>query len=567
MFTRIGCFAGQHDLRLVMLAGTICLLAAFTAIRLLRYAGAAVGPCRRGWLVVAAVSSGSGIFATHFIAMLAFEPSIPSGYDVNLTILSLLFAIGLTGAGLRIALAGTAEAPWVGGLAGGLGIAAMHYTGMAAFEVTGNLSWNPAIVFGSIVAGIVLTAVALAIAVRFHSTASHLGSAAILTLAICAHHFIGMAAVTITESPQASLSPNAMRSEALAGAVALVSITVLVLTALAYGLSRREQRRALCELARMHGLANAAVEGLIVIADRRIVTANVSFGRLAGVRIENLPGMLLTQFLTEPGSYARLLSAMEQPVELSLCSANSEAIEIEAILRQIDYAGRPHHALAVRDIRERKRAERRIHYLAHHDALTGLLNRGAFNAKLDRAVTVAVETAVPIAVLYLDLDRFKAVNDLFGHAAGDAMLERVAGCVTAVLGADQAMARLGGDEFAILMVGRIDAAAAERLATNILAAVESQTSGTSAGAIVGVSIGIALCPKDAVEGQILMGHADTALYRAKADGGGTYRIFEPEMGHRHPRAPRHGTRSRIRPGARANSTSSTSGRSRPRAAS
>lgn len=530
MLTFIGCFAEQHDLRLVALAAFICTIAALTAIRLIRHAGTVTGRARLTWLVVAAISSGSGIFATHFIAMLAFAPNIPSAYDIGLTVLSLGFAVGLTGLGLRVALAEGRRAPWLGGATVGLGIAAMHYTGMAAFEVTGHLRWNPATVLASVVVGGVFSAVALAVAIRFRSIASHLCSAGILTLAICAHHFMGMAAVTITANPLTPLSPDAMPSGWLAGAVAVASLTVFVLTATAYALSLREQHRALSEMMRMRGLANAAVEGLVVVDDQRIVTANISFGRLAGVAVETLTGMPVETFLTEPGAWKRLASAMGQPVELSLRDGAGAPIAIEAILQRIDFAGKPHHALALRDIRERKHAERHIQYLAHHDALTGLLNRTAFNALLDRAVAASVETGDSIAVLCLELDRFKDINDLFGHAAGDAMLDRVARCVSGLLGPDQSMARLGGDEFAILMAGRTGPVAAEALARAILAALASQTADRSADAIVGVSIGIALCPQDAVDRQGLMSHADTALYRAKAEGRGTYRIFESEMG-------------------------------------
>jgi len=123
--------------------------------------------------VVAAISSGSGIFATHFIAMLAFEPSIPSAYDSGLTVLSLVFAIGLTGLGLRIALSETPRASWLGGVVVGFGIAAMHYTGMAAFEVTGRLRWDPAFVFASILIGELLSAVAVSIAGRAPHSPRH----------------------------------------------------------------------------------------------------------------------------------------------------------------------------------------------------------------------------------------------------------------------------------------------------------------------------------------------------------------------------------------------------------
>src|ERR1700738_2506380 len=127
------CIATDHDLKLVALAALICVLASFAAINLLRHARKSGGRMRGVWLVVSAISTGFGIWATHFVAMLAYAPGIPSGYNVILTILSLVAAVLLTGAGLAVSLAPNwRHGPWVGGAIVAGGIAAMHYTGMAA---------------------------------------------------------------------------------------------------------------------------------------------------------------------------------------------------------------------------------------------------------------------------------------------------------------------------------------------------------------------------------------------------------------------------------------------------
>ena len=201
---------------------------------------------------------------------------------------------------------------------------------------------------------------------------------------------------------------------------------------------------------------------------------------------------------------------------------------VELILRPIVFAGRPHHVVAVRDLQARKEAEQHIHYLAHHDALTSLPNRSHFNGRIDQEIA-ALTSGESLAVLCLDLDRFKEVNDLFGHAAGDTVLQTVASRVTAVLSERQMMARLGGDEFAILMPGVANPAAASRLAETVLEALRT-TSDTPETNSISTSIGIALCPDDATDRQALLTHADTALYRAKTEGRNTYRFFEARMG-------------------------------------
>ena len=155
------CIAYAHDLRLVGLAAVICVVASFAAINLLHHARKSRGQMRLVWLTVSAISTGFGIWATHFVAMLAFTPGIPSGYNIALTILSLVAAILLTGAGLAMSLIPNWRAgPWVGGAIVAGGIAAMHSTGMAAFEIAGVILWDHVLVVASIVLGAAIGAVA-----------------------------------------------------------------------------------------------------------------------------------------------------------------------------------------------------------------------------------------------------------------------------------------------------------------------------------------------------------------------------------------------------------------------
>jgi diguanylate cyclase (GGDEF)-like protein len=203
---------------------------------------------------------------------------------------------------------------------------------------------------------------------------------------------------------------------------------------------------------------------------------------------------------------------------------------VELIQRTVDLGGKPHRAIAVRDLRARKEAEKNILFLAHHDALTGLPNRSSFNKKLDQEIEAALSSGRRLAVLCLDLDRFKEVNDLFGHAAGDRALQAVAKRLGAVLDDNQMMARLSGDEFAIILPGISNPSVAGRIAETLLEALQVGDEGGDANHPIATSIGIAICPDDGKERQALLSHADTALYRAKNEGKGTYRYFEAAMG-------------------------------------
>jgi diguanylate cyclase (GGDEF)-like protein len=215
-------------------------------------------------------------------------------------------------------------------------------------------------------------------------------------------------------------------------------------------------------------------------------------------------------------------------LETELRDSGQANIPVEVIFHSVSYGTRPHYAVAVRDLRARHRAEGQIRYLAHHDPLTGLANRASFHRHLDQEMKRAKSTGAKLAILCLDLDRFKDVNDCFGHAAGDSMLVNVARLVTSALDEGHQLARLGGDEFAI--IAECDhAVSAGLLAERVLEELRRDNA-DGAGPLIAMSIGITIFPDDAVERDLLLSYADTALYRAKAEGRGTYRFFEQKMG-------------------------------------
>jgi diguanylate cyclase (GGDEF)-like protein/PAS domain S-box-containing protein len=523
------CIATAHDLRLVGLAAVICTLASLAAINLLRHARQSTQRMQNVWLAVSAISTGFGIWATHFIAMLAFSPGIPSGYNIFLTSLSLVAAILLTGAGLAISLLPDwRPGPWLGGAIVAGGIAAMHYVGMAAFEIQGFIVWDPMLVIASIVVGGALGAVALPVGLHGTEEKWKIAGAALLTLAICSHHFTAMGAATIVPDPTVRVPDVALPAGWLAVGVALASTMIIALALAGVVLDVLDQRRSEREANRMLGLANAAVEGLLVCDGNAVVTVNTSFAQLAGASPKHFAGATLDTCFPDELSRKRLLATLNQPVEICLRRNDGALIPVEAIVRQIEFAGGPHQVIAVRDLRARKEAEQHIRYLAHHDALTALPNRRHFNEQIDREIA-GLPPGMKLGVLCFDLDRFKEVNDLFGHAAGDNVLQAVAQRIAPLLGKDQVMARLGGDEFAILLPKLASPEIAGRLADDILEALRIKGGADGVDAI-SASIGIAICPDDAPDHEALMTCADTALYRDKTEGRATYRFFEAGMG-------------------------------------
>ena len=531
MLTVYDCIVTAHDLRLVGLAAVICALASFTAISLLHHVHGSTGQMRLIWLAVSATSTGFGIWATHFIAMLAFSPGLPTAYNVVLTILSLVCAIFLTGAGLAVAvISNWRAAAWLGGAIVGGGIAAMHYTGMAAFEIQGRIVWDPVLVATSIALGGLIGAVSLPVGLRSDALKWKILGALLLTLAICSHHFTAMGAAAIIPDPTVEFSAIALPSGWLAIAVALASSIIILLSLAGVALEMRDRRRGELEFDRMQGLANAAFEGLLVCEGDAIVTVNNSFARLVGSPAESMTHVKLEQCFPDEGTRLKLFERPNEPIEGELLHADGARRPVELLLRTVDYGGKPRHAIAVRDLQARKQAEQHIRFLAHFDSLTGIPNRSTFNKQLDQEIASALDKRRGLAVMCLDLDRFKDVNDLFGHAAGDAALKGVAKRITAVLRDGQMLARLSGDEFAIIVPELSNPEAAGRIAENILEVLQAPNEDPDADSPISTSIGIAICPNDATERQALLSHADTALYRAKNEGRGIYRFFEASMG-------------------------------------
>ena len=193
------------------------------------------------------------------------------------------------------------------------------------------------------------------------------------------------------------------------------------------------------------------------------------------------------------------------------------------------YNGERLRMTIVRDLRDRHAVQARIHHLAHHDTLTGLPNRNAFMEYLDHLMIGARESGNLIALLFIDLDHFKRVNDSLGHLVGDTLLRTVAARITARLRATDVVARFGGDEFMVLLPQIAHRGDVEEVAQKLLKAIETPLHAEGRPLSVTASAGIALFPEDGASPDQLIKHADTAMYLAKARGRAQYRFFDPAM--------------------------------------
>ena len=525
------CITQDHDLVLVAVAAVICAIGAHTTFVQLDFARAGGGRHRLRWGAVAAVTTGVAVWATHFVAMLAFDPGVPAGYDLGGTMVSLLLPILAGMAAFAVALQPDAAGwrPVVAGVLISGGVALMHYTGMAAYDVAGLVIWDPGAVVASLVLGLVPTVLALRIGLAARGAGGRLGAAALLALGICALHFTGMSSVTILPETGAEAPPGAVTRERLAVLVGFAAFCLLVASLGAALLALRARRALDAEAERFRALVDAAVEGLLICDGGRIVETNASVQALLVRDAAALAGLALAALLPEDAIREALLAPEGTTTETEIADAAGAPIAVELVSRRILHHGRPHQVIAVRDLRERRRAEERIRFLAHHDPLTRLPNRAGFAERLERLMQVPGRPPAPFALLALDLDRFKAVNDTLGHAMGDALLVKATARLRAAIHAEDVVARLGGDEFAVVQFAPGQPEAATELAQRLIDLLSRPFLIDGQVINIGTSVGIALHPNDGAGIDALVRCADLALYRAKQEGRGTYRFFESDM--------------------------------------
>ena len=276
MLRVLNCLGTQHDWRLVILAGLVCIMVSGVAVSLFNRARALRRSARFGWLLTAGFATGSGVWATHFIAMLAFDPGFTIAFDVGLTVLSLLVAIAVTAIGLGIAIYGGPRwSALAGGAIVGGGIACMHYLGIAAVQMPGEIVWAADLVVASIVISVVFGAVALELASRSKTKRDSIFAASVLSLAIVSHHFVAMGAVGVVPEYAHEVDPAALAPTALASVIA--AVTAAVLGFCMFGVwSDRRNREKLNERTRwLDAAIDNMIQGLCIFdAQNRLMVWN-----------------------------------------------------------------------------------------------------------------------------------------------------------------------------------------------------------------------------------------------------------------------------------------------------
>lgn len=425
---------GEYDIRLVALSIGVAVLASYTALELAGRIASSRHWRRFAWLGGGSVCMGSGIWAMHFVGMLAFRLPIDMGYDVFLTAVSWFLAVAASTVALYVVSRANLS---IAGLLFGaafmaVGIGSMHYTGMYAMRMQPGIDYDPLLVAASF--GVAFGASLVALWLGFYLRDAHalrdlarkLGAALLMGVAIAGMHYTAMAAARFLPG---SVCGAATELDTVWLAILIGTSTVVLL----------------------------GVALLVSTLDRRFDTGT-----------------------------AELVTSLSQ--------ANAE-----------------------------------LRYLSGHDPLTALPNRTLLDERIRECLQAWHYYNRAFAIIYIDLDGFKAINDNLGHHFGDGLLQRLADAMQATLTAADTVARIGGDEFVVLLADVRRPAYIEQACRRLLAAIQAVD---AEEAELSASIGFALCPQDGMEPGALLSAADTAMYAAKRAGKNRFERYRADMGAR-----------------------------------
>jgi|GEM_PF-186466 len=537
---------GTYNLNLVLLSYVIATFASYVALDFAGRLRTETNPKMSfWWLTGGAFAMGAGIWSMHFIGMLAFIMPMPMNYDLALTTLSLLVAMASAGFVLYLLKNDKRKKHHliVGGIFLGFGIASMHYIGMSAMLGMA-IHYIPAWFVLSIVIAIVASEAALWLIVKSNRGSYRqqvrlkLISALVMGFAICGMHYTGMFAAVFTPLHDMSAMDHKAAIDSNMLAFYITGITGIILT-IALIVSTYKQLMV-SALENEKNFLNAILDNLsdgIVACDSR---GDITVYNKALQKLTETEAMAIAFY--QPNNEV-VIPADEQPLRRVLQGEKIEQLELELKTsndskRYVVIDGQPIFnneqkntgaVIAVHDITEQKELEGQLFYQATHDALTQLPGRILLLDRINSAIAQASRTNTEIAVLFIDLDHFKTINDSFGHDAGDALLKTVAERMTASIRASDTVSRHGGDEFIVLLNSLENENTVISIHNKITQAVAQDYYIEEHVINMMVSVGISIYPKDGSDAATLMKNADIAMYRSKSLGRNTFQFYTEEM--------------------------------------
>lgn len=542
---------GTYDYFLVILSYLIAVAASYSALDLAGRVNSSKGKNRLLWLVFGAMSMGLGIWSMHFVGMLALTLPVKVVYDTGLVILSVIFAILVSAIALLTVTRNKLEVRqiFIAGLLMAAGISGMHYTGMEAMNV--EITYDPYYVILSVVIAGTASFAALWLLFYVNRDQSRfvylykLGSSLIMGAAIAGMHYTGMVAAHFHTSPHMMDNQEMqMGTDTLAYIIVIATFFLLGLTLFGVFINKRLSQKDLRieeNESWYHSLYENNEYGIISInTSGLILNMNPAILKMGGLRAEDFfqqhiskISTILAEDVRENTAdwYNQSFGQTAKNFETTLIRPTGEKVELSVINVPVTIQGEVvGNHLFIKDITEENRVKTIIKHQADHDELTGLPNRRKFYELLNRTIDENKGETTIFAVMVLDIDRFKMINDSLGHTYGDLFLQGVSDRIIRCAEASQAMvARMGGDEFTVFCKTGADGAEAAELAEQIMEALRQPFHLKDNDFYISASIGTALFPlhgKDAVD---LLKKADTAMYQVKRQGKNGHQFYSPDL--------------------------------------
>lgn len=574
---------GSYNLHLVLLSYLIAIFASYVALDI-------VGNLREintrstqiMWLLIGAGTMGGGIWAMHFVGLLAFSLPIPISHDPLLTALSLFIAVLASCFALLLLLAKglKAASPALGGVLLGLGIVSMHYVGMEAMKAQVEIRYLPEWFLLSIFIAILASEVSLWLALKSNYGALSLRfllkflSAIFMGTAICGMQYSGMTAAVFIplHSPLISNNVHHLNPESLAINVSIITFVILSISFIASTYKQiisqmlDKKNKELIAAQNTIQILNSTLEQRV---EERTKELEQSLSYTQATLESTTDGILVVNLEGKQVGYNQRFVSMWH-IPNNILSTGDDDIVLNFVLSQLLYPDKflarvkelYHHPEAeavdeiefkngriferltqpqwqngkvtgrvwsFRDITNRKRMEKHVEYQATHDLLTNLPNRTVLVDRTNQAISVASRFNKLLAIVLIDVDRFKLINDGLGHNIGDMLLQQIALQLKKCKNEHDTLVRLGGDEFVIMLQNLEN--------ENVIISVVKKIRNILAKSfvieghelIISCSMGISVFPHDGNDAMELLKNADAAMYRAKELGRNNFQFYTEEI--------------------------------------
>ena len=555
---------------LLALSIAIAILASYTALDVSGRIRAATGRTRKYWLAGGGFAMGMGIWSMHFIGMIAMHTEHSVTYDVTITLISILPALAASGFALYMIARGelSPRILAISGLLMAVGIGAMHYIGMAAMQINPPLRYDATFFALSILVAIAASISALWIGFQQYSAESlgksaarKISSAVLMGLAIAGMHYTGMSATHVLPADGTSLgNASGLDPEFIAVIAGFATFMVLLLTYVvafydarlaairaeiaanlrisnaqlesrANDLAQRmttEIRHSAAQDRLLGSVVEQSSEAIIIIDQNNVIRSwNTAAETILGVTAKSAIGtrsdeLRLTSNNTPLEYFLQSQTSTDDILHVTGAITSPDGVVTQAssnVMPHLDATGAPIGRIAViRDVTRELAAEQALRWQATHDPLTGLENRQSFTAHIEGARITARANQAQHALMYLDFDHFRQLNNLAGQQAGDQFLVEVAALLQKSLTQRGVLARMDGDDFGVLLIDYNHAAAVkmaglicEKIAEFTMKAGEHRLQTTA-------SIGLVKIIDDSRTASQLLMSADNACYVAKQAG-------------------------------------------------